>query len=624
MQPSLSPQPTALPLKVLDAPWEAPIGLAMRLAARNSVPVEWLLPKAAMDDDQALVRLAKLAGKSPRYVLRAAPYAVAPHLKHEERHRSRGVRARLLVNDVDLGRRRPPFPAFGRYCPRCLADDLATRTGDRDLRPWLRVWWLSQDIDACHEHGVRIETHEGPDNSWASPDWDGLAAKPGSPLLDVAGERWLMSRLGAASDPLPSFLDRFPPRNAQDTLASVGRFMALCGIGPPEDEQTHLTRGFHALKDGEASFAPVVEQLIVTSRRTEGNKQLRNFFWNFVRSQDDDAPKDQMREWIRDVVTAHVDKHRFVRSPHVLDRPAPPPELERFDKVAEHHGLSRLHAERSFHALGVTRLEHVRKALGSPVADALLDADEIDELVTATDEVTIAGVSLIIGAWAARHVAELSEWHPACMAYDGPQGPVYSRAGLISWRERLLDNTPVILDVPEGAATIRSLYDVGKRKIGHFGHAGIDRALRFIHEGRVRPLGRLAPKEDSEADLRDLIVPADKAIWRAVPPRAPFMRITEAMFVLRCPQDELMALVEAGLIKRRDLPTIGGWVILDRASVQEFARAYVRRLHVDFHSLFDLGGPRLVRPKDCGGPLLANKVPTHFYRRRGLDAPKLP
>jgi hypothetical protein len=570
-----------LPLAVLHEPWEAAVGLAHRLAARNAMPVAALLPWENEPRDLWLGRLAVMARKPVEDLRQASP----PDSE------------RLVLNGMELGRRRGSRTPLGRFCPHCLDEDMAKRPGERDLRPWLRGWWLSADLEACHVHSVRLAS-DGQENPWHDADWDVMAMVPTLAMDDVSGERWLLGRLGAEPGHVASFLDRFPPIFAFDTLSSLGRLMSSCRVPGADLRASHLTVGFKALSQGEGSFMPVIEQLIVSARNASGSKGGRSFFWNFLRSQQDDRPADPLREWIRDVVTDMVNKNRFLRVGLVLDRPSPPCDLMRFDEVIARYGLSRPHAERTFAALGVKRLSSAMQALKAPVDDALLDENEVVRLVDMTDELTGIGVRQVIGDWVnARTFDQMAEWLPGLIAVDGLEGPVFSRAAVAGWIKDTLDAIPLLEEAPEGAATIGTLWHAGRKTDRDFGSGGIDRALRFIHDGLVQPLGCLGH------ELSSLVVPVDRRLWSRKVTRSPWMRFKEAAATLRCPEEELGHLVAGGHLFPFDAPTLDGRIVLDRAGVEAFAKTHVRSKHAG---------------TGTSAPLMADGRPTFFYRRSDL------
>lgn len=204
-----------------------------------------------------------------------------------------------------------------RHCPACVREDLETRRGPKDVRPFVRLWWLVGTIETCPIHHVRLVCSSRENDRLVSGDFahylrtnpDEVSAlyRERQPTPPSAVDEYQYRRLNDAhTNP---FLDSLPFFGAIELCEMIGG-MDISGpvfrrdIAPPEKLCEARERGFVILSSGIDGFNEWLDRTVASlwTGRRPGNSSVYGslYRWLSRKSRDPDFQP------LRDAVEAHA------------------------------------------------------------------------------------------------------------------------------------------------------------------------------------------------------------------------------------------------------------------------------------------------------------------------------
>ncbi len=357
-----------LPLTVRYRPHERSISLLRRLATRRGSPTlnKFLadirhfpfFTLNAMASGRKLDILARMSGISEELIRASTPVRT-----------DRG----FVIGSVLIERagRLMPGNSNGRWCPRCLTEDLERHDGPLDCRPYRRFWWDLEEIIGCPKHGVPLAStcpscekparlvNLRPDRCDCGEDLAGMQA--GEPVenfdrvltqvmlgrkapvwaegMSVRTMSGLASRMG--------ILDEFGPRRLVPSSLDPAVRMELAA------------RGASILGAGGGELFQVLDRAAARgTARTPG--QLYGELWAWL---DRSHPADEasLMHFKRQLGEHAGSALRNVRETELWGRRIPP-HRSRNGEPAGHHGTATVADGESGHRTG--RLEDLAAAMG--------------------------------------------------------------------------------------------------------------------------------------------------------------------------------------------------------------------------------------------------------------------
>lgn len=158
-------------------------------------------------------------------------------------------------------------------CPACIRDDLQTRSGRSDLRPFGRLMWSFSHYTVCHRHQTSLirlpalswqfgddfhmRIRQAPENVWAKPN----------DVQDPSNvNEYIAKRLASHSNPAASttWLDQLPLVTALHLCEEVGQQSDSYKRTFHEDlaDRDAAPRGFGMIAESEGAFRDVLRSLI--------------------------------------------------------------------------------------------------------------------------------------------------------------------------------------------------------------------------------------------------------------------------------------------------------------------------------------------------------------------------
>ncbi|WP_280987315.1 TniQ family protein [Fulvimarina endophytica] len=552
------------------------VSFTSRVAALNGRPMPNFLREMGIhpnDIDRgrspAVRHLAEIAGANAENLVRATPV----RSKDEAFTDLCGERLRRLS----------VHRTYFRYCPMCVADDIATFEGPITARPWLRTEWIVSHVRSCDRHGIILANASPERRRFEAPDFNGTMAedlghldaiRAGCPTVPYSPfQRWLLGRLRGERD-ASNWLDGL------DLYVAIGACegLGVSALHPPKVKASTLTEadwaaaadeGFAHASGGPAAVEKLLGRLNAVQMQTRGVWAPRDTFgYGYVVLERD--PGDTAWDPVRDVLVDFAMREMPLKAGiKVLGRVV--------ERQAVHTIRTAAHASGA-HALTVRRLFE-RENLG---ADALA-AGLMDHRVTVDAERIEATVRELKGALSTPRVQKLTgfplTWLRAIIA-DGHLPTVtgsndrefakhrFTRQAVDGMLERMF----------AGAETVAAETDnrVGVMKARRRTGATMSKILEPVFSGTLRWKGLLAGAKGLDALLVDVgeVLPLVRNEERG--DGITLLDILE--FLPGIGRDSPKALLACGLLRsemqfnpeaRRMVP------VITRESAERFRAAYV-------------------------------------------------
>ncbi|NKM95693.1 TniQ family protein [Rhizobium leguminosarum] len=176
-------------------------------------------------------------------------------------------------------------PAYTyRYCPKCVACDLADGTGPEHLRPFMRVCWTTRAILNCPEHGCPIREektdacHAGDFTRFVAGHLSRIEVEASDSRLSPSFEvdKYVADRLRGI--PTNTYLDSLEVYVAVDLCRHLGRFHQAntSSGGFPVGVSTDIEMGYRIASQGPNRIKTVVADAI--SLRKPPAVELKSLF----------------------------------------------------------------------------------------------------------------------------------------------------------------------------------------------------------------------------------------------------------------------------------------------------------------------------------------------------------
>ncbi|WP_102958146.1 TniQ family protein [Mangrovicella endophytica] len=289
-------------------PMQGAASFASRVAALNGRPMPNFLREMGIypnDIDRgrspAVRRLAEIAGANADDLVRATPV--------------RSPDAAFTDLCGERLRRLSVHRTYFRYCPACVAEDVAAFEGPVVARPWLRTEWIVSHVRSCDRHGILLANASPERRRFEAPDFNGTMAedlgrldgiRAGCPTVPSSPfQRWLLNRLRGERD-ASNWLDGLELYVAIGACEGLG----VSALHPPKVKASTLTEtdwaaaadeGFAHASGGPAAVERLLARLNAAQTGTRGVWAPRDTFgYGYVVLERD--PGDPAWDPVRDVV----------------------------------------------------------------------------------------------------------------------------------------------------------------------------------------------------------------------------------------------------------------------------------------------------------------------------------
>lgn len=554
---------------------ETASGFASRLAALNGRRLGGFLrdmgihPRRIDKGDEKAVRtLAAIGDADPEALLRYTA-VLTPDKKFQ-------VLAGQKFDRLSVLR------TYFRYCPHCVAEDMARFEGPVSARPWLRVEWTIDFVRACPVHNTLLLSTTPPRRQFESPDFceavedvlpqikmQAAAAipMPPSPLRD-----WIVDRLDGKAQ--SGWLSTMP----MYVVAGFSQALGLSALHPPKVHTGSLSEvqwaeaadeGFRILKGGQSELTSLLERLNEGQRDTRGVIGLRDTYgyaYGLLQRTVDDPNYAALRDIVREFAaeTLPLDAGTDILG-QVLEKP-------RVYSIRSASKVSGAHALTIRNLFIRKDLTDTREASGLMDHRVLVRAEEIEAIIEGLKEgMSTPEVQRVTGIprmhlkalIAAGYLPTVTD--SIAKAYAKHRFTQEAVNGMLS---KIFDGA-----VPVQTPTARQM-SIGDAR--HVAGAEIEMVLSFIFDGKLAWKGLLNGKREYSAVLLD----ADEVIGlvRSGPERCGLTRMEMVKFMPGLTTSAVARLVEDGHLvtveeyskeARRTVPMI------TRESAEAFKAKYV-------------------------------------------------
>lgn len=471
---------------------------------------------------------------------------------------------------------------YFRYCPHCIAEDMARFEGPLHSRPWLRVEWTIDFVRACPVHNTLLLSTTPPRRQFESPDFceamedllpqikrqtTSSISMPHSPLRD-----WIIDRLdGKAQTDWLSTMHMY-------VVAGFSQALGLSSLHPPKVRTASLSEmqwaeaadeGFRILQGGKTELTALLERLNEGQRVTRGVIGLRDTYgyaYGLLQKTVEDPNFATLRDIVREVAinTLPLEAGTDVLG-KVLDKPRVY-SIRTASKVSGAHALT-------IRNLFVRKdLTDAREASGLMDHRVLVKAEEI--------EAVIEGLKEGMSTPEVQRVTGIPRMHLKALIAEGYLPTVTDSTEKAYAKHRFTQGAvdAMLSKVFEGAVPVQS---AGERQMSigdarHVAGAEIEMVLSYIFEGKLAWKGLIDGKRDYSSVLLDV----DEVIGlvRSGPERCGLTRAEMVKFMPGLTTSAVARLVEDGHLAtaeeyskeaRRMVPMI------TRESAEAFKAAYV-------------------------------------------------
>lgn len=559
---------------------ETAVGFASRLSVLNGANLENFARDMRLSArdldlgfDWALMDLAVLGGLDP---------AGVDALRRYSPTRIDGERASVLAGER-LGAS-SVTRTFFRFCPCCVAEDLASFEGARAARPWLRLEWTISHVRSCRQHDVALVNAAPVRKAFQPFDFSETMAADVLPDLDrlvgdavpathSAFEDWIVARLDGIRDH-GNWLDGFP----------LGAGIAFCealgvsALHEPKVQTKFLkerawaeagAEGFRLASGGEEGLQGLFARLVAGQADKRGVLGLRDTY-GYVYGLLEKTVEQEEYASFRDAVRRHAfDNVPIEPGTVVLGEELKERRLHTVRSAAAVSGANSKTIRRLFARKGV---EEARGGSGRTDHRVIVKADEVSAVATALKEAVASGVTLKIVGTTKRIFDRL-----VALGYlptvNGSEKEAYakhrfSREAIDETMRRFFDGA---VDVEEPGPR--------QMPLGAARHAAVcstDDVLHMVFQGRLKWKGRLRGGTKYE----DLLVDVDEvtALIRGETTKAGFAKADLEAFIPGLGASSYRKLIAAGVLEtaeefspeaRRVIP------VVTRASGEAFKERYV-------------------------------------------------
>jgi hypothetical protein len=407
-------------------------------------------------------------------------------------------------------------PHVGRVCALCIKEDLSTRGGPEECRPYRRAWWDISVFDACVDHAVPLisscpSCKRLADRTWLSPrfcpcGYDIAEYEPEAlQHYELVGEAHLALSRATVRETSDSFLGQLTVSEAFIAIMNIGRAKIYGKLPPPFEGMTQLQRialktaGLGVLSNWPEGFQDLLETL---SRGSDGGKigpkkmfGRALYIWLY---QDSSAQFEPLRDILRNFYLSRwpatpqlaIFKKKVATSDYVTLGSAAAElgiSLQRMGTLARSHGC--IEPGRLTRAIPIRRSDVAR--IQTIISTSISREEAREELgVTPGAMKRLVSENIISSESYARRMLDSGEVRT-----------------LVS---RLVGDAPVFEVAPKGALGLRFAARVSGRSI--------PRLIRAIQDGALRPVGVLRREKGlpsiliSVSEARAIVDPVDPAL----------------------------------------------------------------------------------------------------------------
>jgi len=554
---------------------ETAAGFASRLAALNGRPMRYFLREmciAPRDVDRgvetAIRTVAELGAADPDLLVRFTPTRL-----DERRYEI----ADEPVDRLSINR------TFFRYCPRCVAEDVAAFDGPRAARPWLRLEWTIDHIRSCDRHGILLEDAT-PIRRQFEP-FDFAETMVGIlPTIEESSERaipakaspfqaWIVDRLEGRRAP-GNWLDDLPLYVSMTFCEALG----VSSLHPPKVRTGDFTaldwaaaadEGYRIASSGEDSVRILLARLNDAQSGTRGFWGLRDTYgyaYGLLQRTVADPSYAKLRDVIRRFA---IDTVPLAPGTDVLGETLLEQRVHTIRTAAKASGAHARTMRNLFVLKGLagdgdgSGLRDHRVTVTSGEIETLVD--ELKGALSTSKVLAMTGIPLpyLRAMIACGHLRTVT----------GSNERAYAKH-----RFRKSDVEEMMARLFEGAVAVDETAP-GKAEIAEARHAAgcsTEAILGFVFEGRLSWKGLLGGRREYGCLLVD--VEEVKRLTRSEPGKSGFTKLELAKFIPGLPTASIDKLITAGFLDvdeefspeaRRMVP------VITRESAERFKEKYV-------------------------------------------------
>jgi hypothetical protein len=556
---------------------EPAAGFAARLAVLNGRRMneflrDMLIPPRSIDkgEDEAVRTLAAVGGVDGDDLVRYSPH---PHLTQDDFH---------VVAGETLGYRRI-FRNFFRFCPHCVAEDLATFEGPEVARPWLRLEWTLAAIRSCRTHDVyltvtspirrRFEPFDFAETMETHlPNLERLKAESEhAPPFQF--QEWVMERVDGLRD-ASDWLDRFPLYVGIEWCESLG----LSILQPSKVKVETLTPAEWA-EAAEAGFkvaskgTEAIRELLATFNDAEldtrgfwGPRDTYGYAYGMLQRTMKDPEFEPIRELVRDFA---IDTLPIEPGTDVLGTVVDKPRVMTIRTAGRMSGASDRSIRTLFERHGLAKEALAKGLRNHRVTVRTADVEDM--------------LQKLKGALTAPQVMEqlkIPRNHLAALIEIGALKTVtgsenfrdakhrFAQSDIDDMIRRLLDGAEMVQEIGP-----RQMSVIDARKVAT---TSLEHVLSMVFEGKLKWKGRRVGRTDYDA----LLIDADEviALVRSEPKGTGVIRTDIPGLIPGLHQKAVTAMIEEGMFEidfqfspdaRRDVE------VVTAESIEAFRRTYV-------------------------------------------------